>query len=196
MKLCTSLNGHQRTPYNYIQLPISEGVKVASQPVRQSYKTKLSGQYKLIHAHLLKQKRHNTKTLSPVRPKGTSVASATQRQRHNKRPCRQCDTKAHLSDTPPTRAATSSRRRYEDVVFDEKSANLYLYAHTTPAQLPTSAPIKEFLEALQRAMTRRPPTHTHTYIRWLLVTYMALTAEQLPAASTRATCQSQSQPCQ
>jgi hypothetical protein len=50
------------------------------------------------------------------------------------------------------------------VVFDEKSANLHLHAHTTPAPLPTSAPTKEFLEALQRAMTRRrdglPRTHT------------------------------------
>jgi hypothetical protein len=109
-------------------------------------------------------------TLSPVRHKGTFVVYAT-------------NTRCYLVQDDETTHVY--RCRYKNVVFDEKSANLYLPAYTTPAPLPTSAPTKEFLEALQRAMTRQPSTHTHTHIRWL-VTYMVLTAEQLPVPEQHA----------
>jgi hypothetical protein len=70
--------------------------------------------------------------------------------------------KAPPSDTPPTQDATwflmtttnrVYRRRYEDVVFDEKSANTLLHSNTTPAPTPTGTRTADFLVTLANTAT-------------------------------------------
>ena len=116
----------------------------------------------LLHAHTTSAPQHAAGATTKDLSKGTTKDLT---QRHNKRPCRQCDKGTFVGYATDTRCylVQDDETTRVDVVFDEKSANLHLHAHTTPAPLPTSAPTKEFLAAARNdATTRRPSTHTHS----------------------------------